>query len=117
MRALQGALPTLRIGYAGKRTRSVGVGNALKVLIALADLVVASGPAGEAAGAQLLGEGACAVATEALMCPGRDGDPAAPVVRRNAATAVAKLARHPGCYAALKGLRAMEALVQLKELH
>jgi hypothetical protein len=35
--ALRPALETLQTGFKGKRIRTVGVGNALKILIALAD--------------------------------------------------------------------------------
>lgn len=113
--ALRSALETLQTGFKGKRIRTVGVGNALKILIALAELV-AEGGGGEAAGRRLLEEGACEVATAALMCPGKEGDPNTPLVRRNAGTAVAKLSRNSACYERLKSLRAMEALMQLKEL-
>ena len=111
-----GALDSLKVGFSGKRVRSVGVGNALKTLIALCEGVGAGG-GGEAAGARLLAEGACEAATEALMCPGRDSDANAPIVRKNAATAVAKLSLHAACKERLRSLRALEALVQLKELH
>ena len=55
-------------------------------------------------------------ATQALERQAQTSLPAHTLMQR-AGLAVAKLARHAGCYARLKELRAMEALVQLKELH
>ena len=107
--ALSTAQATLVLGYAGKRSRGVGMGNGLKALISLCDV--------EGGGDTLLKEGACEAFNAAILCPGRDSDPSSPTVRKNAAVGVAKLAKHPLCYEKLKAGRAIEVILSLKELH
>ncbi len=103
------ALPSLRPS-AGLRSRAPAVGNACKALIGLAD----ASPEDAAAGLPprpdaLLAAGACEVLVEALKCAGDDNVP----VRKNAAVALARLARHPAAHARIRDLRGMEILVQV----
>jgi hypothetical protein len=106
--ALRSALAPAAPAAAGAppaRARTVGAGNACKVLIALA----AHAPAHDA----FLRDGACDALADALKSPGPDGDAAAAAVRRNAAAAIARLMRHPACAERLRAQRAMEVLLSL----
>jgi len=106
--ALENAQKTLVTGYPGKRVRGIGMGNGLKALIGLCEV--------EGCEDAMLAEGACDAFTAALLCPGKDSDPASSTVRKNAAVGVAKLARHPPCHERLKAGRALEVIMQLRDL-
>ena len=84
------------------------MGNGLKALIGLCEV--------EGCEDAMLAEGACDAFTAALLCPGKDSDPASSTVRKNAAVGVAKLARHPPCHERLKAGRALEVIMQLRDL-
>jgi hypothetical protein len=102
--ALRSLAPPPKGGTA-LRMRIVGAGNACKVIITLASL--------DRTHIQLLKENACELLVDALKSPGPESDPASSLVRKNAASAIARLMKTPECAERLRSLRAMEVLVML----
>ena len=102
--ALKSLQPPPKGGVALK-TRVVGAGNACKVIITLASF--------DRTHASLLQTGACELLVDALKFPGPAADPATALVRKNAASAIARLMKTPDCSERLRSLRAMEVLLSL----
>jgi tetratricopeptide (TPR) repeat protein len=100
---LRAALPTLRPSTAnGMRARAAAVGNACRVFIGFSSL--------PSAPSAVLAAGGCDVLVDALKSA---GDAETVPVRKNAAVALARLAKDPGCIERIRELRGMEMLIQV----
>jgi tetratricopeptide (TPR) repeat protein len=87
------------------RPRVVGAGNACKVVILIA--------AHQDTHIEFFNAGACDVLVDALKYPGPQSEAASTLVRKNAASAIARLMKNAECADRLRSLRAMEVIVTL----
>jgi tetratricopeptide (TPR) repeat protein len=106
--ALKSALdtiPPLLPDQPSLKLRTIGAGNAVKILVSVASL--------PASHAELRESGACDELMRALQRPGQDDDQASVVLRKNAATTIARLMKNEECATYLRSLRVTEILITL----